>query len=325
MLPRPRHRSRSLGPLLLAGALFASMAAPPEPAWADKNAPSPQERRRAVNLKQQGDDSMVTLRYAEALDAYTKAYEITSDPALLYNRGRALQGLGQMPEALEQIEAFNEKAPATLKAKVPALDALLTELRAKTATITLACDIKGARVLIDNKVVATTPVDRPLRINAGDVAIQVEADGYFPYQTKIKLPGGESTKVVATLVLKSTMGTLLVASTTKGARVLIDGKPAGNVPVELSVKAGLHGIRVEHEGFEPVTTSAVVIAGDKKQVNVPLAANRPVTARWYFWTSLGVAVAGGVALTIALRSERAASMGTLSPAQIPTPPPKGTR
>ena len=32
MLPRPRHRSPALGPLLLAGALFASIAAPPEPA-----------------------------------------------------------------------------------------------------------------------------------------------------------------------------------------------------------------------------------------------------------------------------------------------------
>src|SRR5262245_56384611 len=96
--------------------LLALTCAAPRIAIADRSAPTEQERSRAAELKKKGDDAMVSLRYGDALAAYEEASALVDDPALLYNRGRALQGLGQFPEALEQLEAFQAKAPPELKA-----------------------------------------------------------------------------------------------------------------------------------------------------------------------------------------------------------------
>src|SRR5580700_9805040 len=59
---------------------------------------------RAAQLKQQGDAAMESLHYADALGAYTQAYALSRDPALLYNQGRAQQALGNFPDALLALE-----------------------------------------------------------------------------------------------------------------------------------------------------------------------------------------------------------------------------
>src|SRR4051812_42541264 len=73
---------------------------------------------------QKGDAAMVALRYQEALDNYRKAYELTKSPALLYNMGRAYEGLAEFPKALDALEEFSDKAPRELLARVPKLDEL---------------------------------------------------------------------------------------------------------------------------------------------------------------------------------------------------------
>src|SRR5262245_14749543 len=113
--------------LVLASARAAAQSGQPSGPGADDNA-------RAAELKKQGDVAIDSMRYGEAVDAYSKAYALAKDPALLYNRGRALQALGDFPGALEALEGFDATASAELKARVPRLNALLTEVRAKVAT-----------------------------------------------------------------------------------------------------------------------------------------------------------------------------------------------
>src|SRR5215212_6386311 len=64
-------------------------------------------RAEAAAHKKSGDEAMDTFRFADALAAYTDAYAITKDTALLYNMGRALQALNRFPEALDKLEAFD--------------------------------------------------------------------------------------------------------------------------------------------------------------------------------------------------------------------------
>ncbi|MCC6557359.1 MAG: PEGA domain-containing protein [Polyangiaceae bacterium] len=311
---------RSLLPaLLIAAAPLVVIAAAPRGAWADQRAPTQRERGEAARLKQQADAAMGKLQYGDALAAYSRAYELTGDPALLYNRGRALQGLGQFPEALDQLEAFDARAPASLKARVPALRELIEEIRGKVSTVSLSCNVAGARILAGDKVVGATPLAGPLKLNAGPTTLQIEAEGYRPFKKRVDLPGGKSVSIDAKLVTRSTTGVLVVQSPIAGARVTVDGRAVGNVPAELTLDAGSHQVVVERDGYEAATTPAVVAAGARKEVTVPLERAKPVVARWWFWAGVGAVVVGGAVLTGALLTEKPASRGDIDPGQVAAP------
>jgi hypothetical protein len=312
---RPKNPlSAALVAIALAGSFGVTLGAP-EVALAQ----SASDKQRAADLKKQGDAAMVSLRYDEAIEAYTKAYGITGDAALLYNRGRALQGLGDFPMALEQLESFKQQASPTLRARVPALDSLIAEVRAKVALVLVTSNAKGARILVRSKVVGTTPLGGHIKLNAGPATVEVEAEGYLPFKKDVDLQGGTETEIEAKLTLKSKMGLLTVRSPVPGARVFIDGKPAGNVPAERSLPAGTHKILVERDGYETATTTAVVNAGDKKQISIELKEKTSVLKRWWFWTGVGVVVVGGAAVTSALLIERAPDVGTFEVEQVAAP------
>jgi hypothetical protein len=312
-------RTRQILSAVLVIAALGSVVTAPAPAFAQRSSVSAKDKARAAELKKQGDASMVTLRYDEAIDAYTKAYEITGDPALLYNRGRALQGLGNFPEALTQLESFKSKASPSLLAKVPALSSLIEEVRSKIATVTINSNAQGARILVRSKVVGTTPLSGPIKLNAGSALVEVEAEGYTPYRETLDLPGGGELTIDAKLKLKSKMGLLTIKSPIAGARVFIDGRPAGNVPVERSVLAGTHKIVVDRDGYESAQTTAVVNAGDRKQITIALEEKGPIFKKWWFWTGVGVVVLGGAAVTTLLLVERPADEGDIGAGQVAAP------
>jgi hypothetical protein len=307
-----------LSALLLAALSLVAVTAV-DPVWADDAPRSASERAQAAKLKRDGDAAMVALRHDEALEAYSQAYEILRDPALLYNRGRALEGLGRFPEALEQLEAFDAQAPAQLKARVPALTELLAEVRARIATLTLSCNIEGARILVGDRVVGTTPLAGPLKLNAGPTQVQVEAEGYIPFRSTVELPGGGALAVDARLSPRSRKGILVVRSSVTGARVTIDGHSVGNVPAETSLSAGTHRILVESDGYIAASMSALIVAGDRKQVDVALNPAQPIVTRWWFWTGIGAVVVAGAVLTSVLLKEGAADEGTIPPRQVSAP------
>jgi len=101
--------------------------------------------------------------------------------------------------------------------------------------------------------------------------------------------------------------------------VLVDGKGIGAVPAEVPMRAGTHGVEVARAGYESARVSVVLAAGERKEVTVPLAAEAPITAKWWFWTGIAVIVAGGVTTYVALTTERPADKGTLSPSQVSAP------
>lgn len=173
--------------------LVALMLTAASAAWA-----APKDDPRVTALKAQADAAMDAHHYDDAIAAYTQAYEIAADPALLYNRGRAHEARGEYPQALDDVEKFAEQAPPALRARVPALGELLAELRGRVATLELRCNVSGARVLVGGKEVGTTPL-ASVRLAAGKTVLEIVAPDQLPYKRDVELKGGATLAVDAVL------------------------------------------------------------------------------------------------------------------------------
>ena len=282
---------------------------------------SPADRAKASELKRQGDEAMDALKPEDAVKAYSAAFAITQDPALYYNKARAYQVMGRFPEALTEFEAFQQKAPADLKARVPILPQLIAEVRAKTTTLTLRSSQPGARVLVGDKIVGAIGEDGSFRavVNAGHGKLEIAKEGFVPFQREVDFPPAGSVAFDATLVPADKAGILAVSVKPRVGMVFVDGRLAGGPPVEVAVDAGTHRIRVTADGYSDAETSAVVEAKGRREVEVPLEKSAPLTQKWWFWTGIGVVVVGGVVLTYALLTEREPGSGDIPPGRVSGP------
>lgn len=157
----------------------------------------------AAQLKKQGDDAFLGLKYADALRAYDASYEKQKNPALHFNRGRALEALERYPEALDAFEAFLRDAPPELRSKTPKLAEHVAELKAKVTTVTFAVAPAGARILVRRTAIGTAPLTAPVRLNSGPARIEVEADGHVPFTEERALAGGSAISIKVQLEKKA--------------------------------------------------------------------------------------------------------------------------
>lgn len=311
--------AQKLRPLTLLLAFVLLLTSMPRAVWA-QTAPSDASLPAGTpdEDKRHGDDAMVALRYTEALTYYRRAYDATKSPALLYNMGRAYEGLAEFPKALDALEEFTEKAPPELKARVPKLDELVADVRKRVATMIVSAPIAGAEIRLGNKVLGTTkPGQTVFRVNAGPQTLTVSHRDYFPFERPVALEANKIETVDVVLASRSAEALLHVTSPVTGAAVAVDGKSIGNVPAETPMKPGQHRIALSRDGYDPAETSVVLIAGERKDVDIPMAVHDTITKKWWFWTGIGVVlVAGGIATYIALTTEKDPSSGTIPPGTV---------
>jgi tetratricopeptide (TPR) repeat protein len=261
------------------------------------------DRSEAARLKKDADALMDQDRYVDALALYQRAYDLTSDPALLYNQGRALEAMGEYPDALDKLEKFEHDAPAGLRAKVPGLRDLITDLKSRIATVVVTTNVPGARVTLRDKNAGTIQKELKLRTRAGSASLEVSAEGYVTFKKDLDLAAGSTAKVDAQLSLRKTDAIILVRSQ-PSADILLDGKALGRSPLEYRATAGSHMLVAQATGYETEKVPMTLALGDKRELDIELHKPPSVFARWWFWTAVGVVAAGAAATVIALQIEK---------------------
>lgn len=314
--------------LLLRGFIFFSMvvvASLPKDANAQTSPktskPDRNEQARlkeAARLKLAADALMDQDRHVDALALYAKAYELSSDPALLYNQGRALESMGEYAEALDFLERFHREAPPNLRAKVPGLRALLVDLRGRVATLVVTTNAPSARVLLRDKLAGTVEGELRVRTRAGPARIEVVAEGYQPFEREVNLLAGEALKLEAVLSPKS-KDALIVVKTRPNANISIDDKPMGPSPIELRLPAGHYVLKAEARGRETERFPMTVTADERRELDIELRETPSVFSRWWFWTGVGAVVVGSVVGAYALTTERSPDRGTFGSGLITGP------
>ncbi len=268
------------------------------------------------DLKRQGDTAFDQSRFAEAYDLYERAYAAYPDPALLYNQGRALESMGDYPEAIAKLEYFRTEAP-TLAAKVQ-LDPLLAQLRSHLTTLTILTNVPSADLFVRGKALGKVERQRIISSRSGSADIELRAEGYETAKRVVELVGGDRLTVQIDLVPKAQVAVLAISSQPSGSDVAVDNRPIGPSPVDVRVPPGAHVVVVRHEGYDERTISLSVTANEHRDLNVELPAHRSILSRWYFWAGVGLVLAGG-AVTAALLIEKPAEKGTFTPSQTRAP------
>ena len=309
--------------LVLSLVLLPSLArgappkATPAPAASTQSAPA---ESNVAQLREQANAAMVDRRYVDALSLYGECAKLAPDDAtILYSMGRAHEFIGDYPAAVDALTAFRTRATAAQRARIPNLDELVQSLSVRVTRLRVTSNVAGARVMLGDRVVGTTPLDR--RVTAGAVTLHVELDGFFPEVRQVTLPGGGESNLEVVMGRRDSSSLLVVRSSPAGAEVMVDGAVRGTTSpsLELVVPAGEHAVTARKDGFDDARVSFVLAPGDRRETTVDLAEKRPIWQKWWFWTAAGVVVAAGAATTAALLIERSPGSGTLAPGRVSAP------
>ncbi len=271
-----------------------------------------------LDWKARGDAAMEAGRAAEALDAYERAAKVSPQPALDYNRGRAMLALGDFAGALEAFESFTRNAPPELRDRTSRLPEVMAELSTKVAYVRVTCArcTDSSELRLRGRALAR---GGQLRTNPGPAELTVTTRGFVPFRRTLELAPGGHVTFEAQLEAEPTTGRLVFRVTPSTALVSVDGGRRTPLPHAMDLSPGLHELRFEAEGHDSRAVSLVVERGKERSLDVGLPTEAPsIFARPWFWAVVGAAVVTATTVAIvAGTQQRGLDDGTLGSYRLP--------
>jgi tetratricopeptide (TPR) repeat protein len=264
---------------------------------------------RGVSFFKDGD-------YTAAMVEFKKAYEIDPNYRVLYNLGQTSRELRDYASALRSFERYLEEGANKIDAeRRKRVESWVVELRGKIGNVTLATNVDGAEVSIDDVPVGTTPLDKAVVVNAGRRKLSLVKSGYTPRTQYVDVAGTEAKSIRLDLVP-------LTAAAAEGPRAKPDDRaPAPPPPAREPRGTARPWVMLGVTGA--VGVAAVVVGGialSKKSDFEDALEGYPTTAESVEDTRDGarafaaaadvltaVAVASGVATIVLFATDRSSS------------------
>jgi hypothetical protein len=251
--------ARSLAPLLASIVVLAAFCSH---ARADASADAKAAFAAGQDAERRG-------AWAEAADAYQRAYDLQPHPNAAYNVGYAAERAGQRRRAATAYDRYLADAPdASDRGRV--LDAIAA-LRAAVGTLEvrglLAGAPTGAEVILDGTTRGTTPLT--LEVPGGAYALELRL-GSRSARRNVLTAFGEPT--VVELDVSAEPGMLAVRANVAGAEVTIDGFPAGGAPLSTALTGGEHTVEVSAGGYHVDRQTVVIRPGGSASLAFALTA-----------------------------------------------------
>jgi hypothetical protein len=273
-------------------------AAPPAPPAPAASAADIEEAKRHF---QQGVALYNDGNFNGALAEFEAAYRVRSSPGVLYNIGLSQKALFRYAESVDTLERYLREETKLTGERRAEVTQLIAEMRALLADVTLTISPAEATVMVDGRSAGTAPLAGPLRIAAGNHVLEVHADGYRSQRRELMISAGVPVKLTFNLELIPKTGKVRINAKPPEAMVKIDSKVLGYPPAEAELAAGGHLLEVEAPKYLTHRSELVIAAGQTRTLDIALS--KPPTKiveKWYFWTPITVAVAGGLALGLGL-------------------------
>lgn len=226
----------------------------PSPPAQESPDPAAKEKARAHF------DKAVTLQeeeaWAPALAEFRASLDLYPTRAATKNAAVCLQKLERYDEALAMFQKLQRDYP-NLTAEDKALaERSITRLKGLVGAVEIAGAEPGARVVVDGRERGATPLSGPIQVSAGTHVVRVYKDGFLPFEARIDVAGGGSSRVEATLAALTQSGRLKITeSTGKAIDVVVDNVVVGKTPWEGTLAPGAHSVSLregEDFGTQPV-------------------------------------------------------------------------
>jgi tetratricopeptide (TPR) repeat protein len=228
--------------------------------------------QHGVQLRREGKDR-------EALAEFQRAAAIERTPRAVAQIGMAELALGLWLAADEHIrEALTHPNDAWIRKNRAALDQTLALADPHIGTLEIWGTPAGAEVLVNGKRAGTLPLENPIRLVAGSAAVTVRADGYEP----------------VTRTLQVSSQSLARENVELASAVKMPSQPQTPIPRK---DALAFNARRAPAAQQPAAGAILATPADRPAGG---AEGRPITRRWWFWTSVGVVVVGGAIAAFAI-------------------------
>lgn len=272
-------RFRTTLPLLLALSLAAPVVSaqgnppgPPRPAAPAKPATiRAQLDGDARDAWDRGQQLMRAKNWEGALVEFTRAFDLSQNPRVLFNVGICEKELHRYARASRRFEEELAKGEGKLT------DEEKTELRNAVAivrkyvsTITITANEPGAKLYIDDLEEGTTPFAAPVMVDVGPRKITLKKAGFVDVTKTVDVNAGVPATVDFVIEPKDKKGSVTITVTgAPSATIYMDSTDMGPAPFKGDVPAGRHTFEAKAYGY--VTASQTSDVGYKQQLALVLS------------------------------------------------------
>ncbi|WP_394825697.1 tetratricopeptide repeat protein [Pendulispora albinea] len=138
--------------------------------------------------------------YDGARVEFERAYELAPTYRILYNIGRVQKQQQDYAGAFKNFEAYLEEGGSQVPdARRVELTKEIADLRARTATVTIATNVPGADVFVDDVPVGKSPLKLAVRVNPGRRKVSAAKQGRLPATKVVEVAGSDRATVALDL------------------------------------------------------------------------------------------------------------------------------
>jgi hypothetical protein len=180
--------------------------------------------------------------YATALVKFQDIYDKARDARLLWNIAACFKNMRHYARALDALRQYVATGEKLSPQELQDARDVIGAIEPFTTSVTFRVNEPDAELSLDDEVLGTTPVMRPVVVDIGTRRVRLKKEGFRTVDRDVPIGGAKDATV--DLVIERSGGHLEL-TVPPDASVIVDDKPAGQGPiVKLDLSVGGHALRI---------------------------------------------------------------------------------
>jgi len=254
---------------------------------------------------------------------FTSAYDKSKDPRLLWNIAACEKNLRHYASVLTYIRRYVQEGDAMLSPDDKAeAETLISAIEPFTTALEVVVNEPDASVYVDDNLVGTTPLAKPVVVDIGVRKVRVEKEGFEEFTKDVSAGGSAKLHLDVKLEKIVHVGTLVVSARARDD-IFVDGNRVGIGSWRGVLPSGGHTLRVSAPEMRPYQTELVLRDKETRTITVQLEREVKPSSGVPAWAWIGGgalvlagAAVGGYFLFRPEDKEPTLPVGTLEPGTV---------